>query len=222
MKRILFILCFLLLPLCSFAQDKMVYTTNDPAFDFIREYMPEYYYENHEVDGEPRVVSHNILDVDVRVMHNFKDEKTFTYLIIRGKEEHATLFTEEIPSLISYLERVLMLMKVKKIKDTNNYVYNSLTGLFFKAKRNKQSLGWPIFALELQFPQIEKVNFTNVVEDIIFTNEKEIQQFIFKLKSAEQYFPPKESDFRLGKEDEQNDNWKMKEVQEPGRKLKTT
>lgn len=213
MRKILFLLLLYTLPVCSFAQDKMVYTTNDPAFDYIREYMPEYYYENHELDSEARNVSHDKLDVDVRVMHNFKDEKTFTYLIIRGKVEHATLFTEEIPSLISYLDRVMMLMKVKKIKDTNNYVYNSLTGLFFKAKRKEQPLNWPYFALELRFPKIEELKFTN---------EKEIQQLIDKLKAAEQYFPPKESDFRWGKEHEQNDSWEMKEVQEPNRELKTT
>ncbi len=213
MRKILFLLLLYTLPVCSFAQDKMVYTTNDPAFDYIREYMPEYYYENHELDSEARIVSHDKLDVDVRVMHNFKDEKTFTYLIIRGKVEHATLFTEEIPSLISYLDRVMMLMKVKKIKDTNNYVYNSLTGLFFKAKRKEQTLNWPYFALELRFPKFEELKFTN---------EKEIQQLINKLKSAEQYFPPKETDFRLGKENEQKDSWKMKEVQEPNRELKTT
>ena len=140
MRKILFLLLLYTLPVCSFAQDKMVYTTNDPAFDYIREYMPEYYYENHELDSEARNVSHDKLDVDVRVMHNFKDEKTFTYLIIRGKVEHATLFTEEIPSLISYLDRVMMLMKVKKIKDTNNYVYNSLSDCFSKQKEKNNHL----------------------------------------------------------------------------------
>ncbi len=213
MRKILFLLLLYTLPVYSFAQDKMVYTTNDPAFDYIREYMPQYYYENHELEDESQVIAYDKLDIDVRVMHNFKDEKTFTYLIIRGIDEHVTLFTEEIPSLISYLERVMMLMKVKKIKDTNNYVYNSLTGLFFKAKRKKQQLGWQFFSLELQFPQGEKITFSN---------EEEIQQFINKLKSAEQYFPPKETDFRLGKENEQKDSWKMKEVQEPNRELKTT
>ena len=213
MRKILLLLLLYTLPVCSFAQDKMVYTTNDPAFDFIQEYMPQYYYENHELEDESRVIAYDKLDIDVRVMHNFKDEKTFTYLIIRGKEEHATLFTEEIPSLISYLERVMMLMKVKKIKDTNNYVYNSLTGLFFKAKRKEQPLNWPYFALELRFPKIEELKFTN---------ETEIQQLINKLKAAEQFFPPKESDFRFGKENEQNNSWEMKEVQEPNRELKTT
>ena len=83
MRKILFLLLLYTLPVCSFAQDKMVYTTNDPAFDFIQEYMPEYYYENHELEDVSRVISYNKLDIDVRVMHNFKDEKTFTMSMSR-------------------------------------------------------------------------------------------------------------------------------------------
>lgn len=213
----LFILCLSLFSLCAFAQDKRVYTTHDPTFDYIEKYMPEYYYENFKLESDHKNISYDRLKVDVRVLHNFKDEKTFTYLIIRNgkKGEYTTLFTDEIPSLISYLERIICLMKKgkkEKSKDSNFYIYNSLTGLFFKAERKQTSFGWPFFDLDLYFPKIEKVEFSG---------EDEIEHFIYKLKSAEQYFPPKETDFLID-EDERGNKWEMKELQEPEQELKTT
>lgn len=214
-KILLFIIAFPLLSLSMAAQDKRVYTTHDPAFDYISEYMPEYYYENYEMDREPQNFAYPRLSVYVRVLRNFQDDKTFTYLLVCHGEDHATLFTEEIPSLISYLERVIHLMRLEKKekkKDINHYIYNSLTGLFFKSERKQSSAGWPIFDLELWFPKFEKVKFSK---------EDEIKHLIYKLKSAEQYFPPKETDFRINEDTEQNDKWEMKEIQEPIQELKT-
>jgi len=213
MKTVLLIFCLLIFSLSATAQDKRVYTTHDPAFDYISEYMPEYYYENFEMEKDPRNMANSKMSVDVRVLRNFKDDKTFTYLIVGRGDVHATLFLEEIPSLISYLERVIGLMKMGKKerkRDANHYIYNSLTGLFFKAERKQSSTGWLFFDLELWFPKLEKV---------IFSKDDEIKHLIYKLKSAEQYFPPKETDFRFNEGTEQKDKWEMRELQEP--ELKT-
>ena len=113
-KTVLLIFCLLIFSLSATVQDKRVYTTHDPAFDYISEYMPEYYYENFEMEKEPRNMANSKMSVDVRVLRNFKDDKTFTYLIVGRGDVHATLFLEEIPSLISYLERVIGLMKMGK------------------------------------------------------------------------------------------------------------
>ena len=136
MRKLLLLFSLSVIALQSFAQDKTLSlpTSMDPSYLYIQKYMPEYYYEGYVVDGE-RSISAPKLTVKVRVLRNYVDEKTFSYLVLRnGPEgEYVTLFPDEIDSLVKYLERVLEQMNIKP-ENNNYYVYNSQMGLFFKTE----------------------------------------------------------------------------------------
>lgn len=188
----------------GFAQDKFIRYHEDPSYEYIRQYMPEYYYEGFAVDEDPKLRQFggaNYIDVKVRVLHNYIDEKTFSYLILICGGEWRTLFRGEIDPLISYLNRVLDLLD-KKPNDHNYYVFNSLSGIFFKTKwtraaTNPYSSNQPYYTLDISFPG--GGSFT-------FTNKTQIQNFIYKLNAAKQYLPDERTDYLYNKE---RDNIKL-------------
>ena len=210
MKRALLIISFAIISLSSWAQDKICYIPKDldPSFLYIQKYMPEYYYEGQVVDGNPKLfATSERLTVKVRVMHNYVDDKTCSYLILKEPKvgEFQTLFPDEIDSMISYLERVIKVME-QRPKNNNYYVYNSRTGIFFKTEWVQSSPAFgPYYNLLVLFPKGSQVKFLN---------KKEISNFIYQLKAAKELLPPAETDFLYDIKKELKDNLEVRDVDE--------
>ena len=217
MKQPLLIICFIIISLSSLAQDKICSIPKelDPSFLYIQKYMPEYYYESHVMKSDPKLYSAvDRPSVKVRVMRNYVDDKTFTYLILRDGTDgdYVTLFTDEIPSLISYLERIISIMN-KKPEAENYYVYNSRSGLLIKTQWSQSpssSAPAPLFQsayyyLFIYFPNGDVVKLFS---------EKDISNLIYRLEAAKQFFPPAETDFLYDVKKELKDNLEVKDVDE--------
>ena len=213
MKRALLIILFTIISLSSWAQDKICYIPKDldPSFLYIQKYMPEYYYEGQVVKSNPKFI--NTLEriaVKVRVMHNYVDDKTCCYVILKdiGSDVYITLFPGEIDSLIAYLERVMIIMD-KRPENHNYYVYNSQSGLLFKTQwlqsAQSRTVLPPYYELVVLFPQGSRAKFTS---------KKEISNFIYRLNSAKDLFPPAETDFLYDIKKELKDNLEVKDVDE--------
>ena len=170
--------------------------------------MPEYYYEGQVVDGNPKLfATSERLTVKVRIMHNYVDDKTCSYLILKDPKvgEFQTLFPDEIDSMIPYLERVIKVME-QRPKNNNYYVYNSRTGIFFKTEWSYSSSAFgPNYHLLVLFPKGSQVTFFN---------KNEISNFIYQLKAAKELFPPAETDFLYDVKKELKDNLEVKDVDE--------
>ena len=167
MRRILLSTTLSLLAITVSAQDKYVKIpiSQDPSYEYIRTYMPEYYYEGHLIDDDPNLnINFDRLSVRVRILRNHIDDKTFSYYLLRIENEWDTIFIYEIDSLIAYLERVLILMETKP-NDNNYYIYNSQRGFFFKTQWTDSATNPngkpPYYMLELTFPDGATIEFTH-------------------------------------------------------------
>lgn len=208
MKRIVTLIVLLYGFLAANAQDKFIRYREDPSYLYIKRYMPEYYYEGFLVEGNPKMNASfgaNSVSVRVRVLRNHKDNKTFTYLLLRCGNEYETLFVQEVDPLISYLERIILLFD-QKPEDHNYYVFNSYKGIYFNTKWTETATSIiprpPYYELNVFFPKGETFKFTS---------KKQIQNLIFKLDAAKQYFPPSETDFLRG-EDIPEFEWEIEDV----------
>ena len=124
MKR--FFTCFLLSVAClnTYGQGHTVFSSEDPAFDFINTYLPEYYYEEYS-QGK-----YDDIEIAVRTLFNYQDEKTFTYYTLSTKGDWACIDIEEIDSIINYLKRVSD--KASAPSKNATMVYNSRRGFMFE------------------------------------------------------------------------------------------
>ena len=212
-KLLLSILWAILFVSPSIAQDKYIRYRDDPSYEYIKQYMPEYYYEGYVIEGNPKmdaVPGANNIRVRVRVLRNHTDDKTFSYLLLLCGDEWQTLFPNEIDPLISFLNRVLDLLE-KKPNDHNYYMFNSISGILFKTEWTKTAYSTyismsnpPYYSLNIFFPEGE--SFT-------FTNKKQILNFIYKLNAAKQYLPDKETDF-INKRKQDDIEWELGEAKE--------
>ncbi len=209
MKRTIVICISLaLFAINSFAQDKYCRIPNsaDPSFEYIRQYMPEYYYEGFLIDDDPSLfANHGPLSVKVRVYRNYVDETTFSFFVLQGVECWETLFVYEVDSLIVYLERVLDLMDVRP-DDHNYYVYNSQRGIFLKTQwSNAGGLLSPYYELKISFPNGETIRYSN---------KKQVKNLIYRLKTGMTKLPPKETDFLYNRIVKPEKDWEIKDVDE--------
>lgn len=193
-------------------QDKIVYIPKelDPSFLYISKYSPEYYYECHEIEGKYRQ-SRSLLDIEVRTLHNFSDDKTFTYINLTKPAtkdtpaESATLYTYEVESLLTYLRRVADIMSVGA-KDHKSYCYNSASGLFFKLspEQSKSAIFLlPTYSLKIFLPK---------GAHLIIKDKTPVEQFIQMFTETKSYISDDESNFLKREEAEPKDDWEMKEV----------
>lgn len=126
MKRFFSILLLSIVCLNSYAQGHTVYSSEDPAFDFINAYLPEYYYEEYSVGR------YDEIEVVVRTLFNYQDDKTFTYYALSRLGEWACIDIDEIDSIITYLRRVSD--KASAPSKNATMVYNSRRGFKFETK----------------------------------------------------------------------------------------
>ncbi len=211
MKKVFIITLFVIVSQTLGAQDKIcsIPRSQDPCFLYIQQYMPEYYYDDQVIAGDPsQKFTISRISVKVRVMKNHADNKTFTYLILRkgSHGEYITLYTDEVDPLISYLKRVEVLMKEIR-EDDDYYVFNSRCGLFLKAEKNpfaNNSAYPPYYHLSIFFPEGDRLKITN---------KNEISDIIYKLVAAKDCFPPKDCDF-LYNDEGLDDKWETREMQD--------
>lgn len=211
MRRIFILMVLLLVSWKGFSQDKYIRYSEDPSYMYIKQYMPEYYYEGYLVSEDPKLkltssAGSKFVSVKVRVLRNYKDDKTFSYLLLRCGDEYETLFVHEIDPLISFLERVILLID-KKPDDHNYYVFNSFKGIYFKTEWTDRAGSLlanypPYYELNMYFPKGESFKFVN---------KKQIQNLIFKLNAAKQYLPSAKTDFLRG-EDMLEFKWEVEDV----------
>ena len=121
MKRLLLVLSFSLASLVVFGQGHTIFSNEDPAFSFIQEYLPEYYYEENVAGGDKKSV-----EFSVRTLYNYEDEKTFSYFILVHDADWGCIDIDEIDSIITYLERVSD--KSSFPSKTATLVYNTRRG----------------------------------------------------------------------------------------------
>ena len=99
-KRLFSLATFLLISFATFGQGHTIFSNEDPAFSFIQEYLPEYYYEENVAGGDKKSV-----EFSVRTLYNYEDEKTFSYFILVHDTDWGCIDIDEIDSIITYLER---------------------------------------------------------------------------------------------------------------------
>lgn len=126
MKRLLLVLSFSLASLVVFGQGHTIFSDEDPAFNFIQEYLPEYYYEENVAGGDKKS-----LEFSVRTLYNYEDEKTFSYFILVHNADWGCIDIDEIDSIITYLERVSD--KSSFPSKTATLVYNTRRGFKFES-----------------------------------------------------------------------------------------
>ena len=125
MKRIVFLAAFLLISFSLLGQGYTVYSDENPAYDYIQTYMPEYYYEEDVLGGSKITV-----EFSVRTLYNYRDEKTFSYFILNSGDVWGCLDVDEVDSLIAYLERSSD--KASFPSKTATTVYNTRRGFKFE------------------------------------------------------------------------------------------
>lgn len=138
MKRLVLLFVLSIIPLSVNGQGHAIFSDEDPAFDYIQTYLPEYYYEEDFAGG-----TRNAVEFYVRTLHNYLDDKTFSYFILVHDSEWGCLDVDEIDSIITYLERVYDRSSFPS--KTATVVYNTRRGFKFEAQQ-----GRPIF---LYFPK---------------------------------------------------------------------
>lgn len=126
MKRLIFLITLSLVSYTLLGQGHTVFSDEDPAFNYIQTYLPEYYYEEDNVGGQA-----STLGFTVRTLYNYVDEKTFSYFILRHDMEWGCLEVDEIDSIINYLERAAD--KSSFPSKTATLVYNTRRGFMFEA-----------------------------------------------------------------------------------------
>lgn len=182
MKRFLS-LVLLFVTVLLYSQEKSVYLPQsfDPSFRYIEKYMPEYYYERHVLN--PGMVTYS---VELRIMKNHVDDKTFPYLVFHGSSS-ATLYVGEIESLVRYLERVERLMHEPKWPKVECvYNYNSISGLLFKTSLVRSKIVYCLYSLYVIFPDNSHISFSKA---------KEVSQLILFIKKAYSLLPEPETLF---------------------------
>ena len=125
-NRLISLFAFLLISFAAFGQGHTVFSNEDPAFYFIQEYLPEYYYEENVAGGDKKSV-----EFSVRTLYNYEDEKTFSYFILVHDAEWGCIDIDEIDSIITYLERVSD--KSSFPSKTATLVYNTRRGFKFES-----------------------------------------------------------------------------------------
>lgn len=125
MNRSFLLVVFAFISLSLFGQGHTVYSDEDPAFDYIQTYLPEYYYEEDVIGG-----SRISVEFSVRTLYNYRDDKTFSYLILTHEDEWGCLDVDEIDSLIAYLERSSD--RASFPSKTATAVYNTRRGFKFE------------------------------------------------------------------------------------------
>jgi hypothetical protein len=125
-KRLILLLSLFLLPITFWGQGHTFFSDEDPAFNYIQTYLPEYYYEEDIVGG-----SAGSLEFTVRTLYNYVDDKTFSYYILKHGTEWGCLEIDEIDSIITYLERVSDRSSFPS--KTATLVYNTRRGFMFEA-----------------------------------------------------------------------------------------
>ena len=124
MKRFFTFLLLSIVCLYSYGQGHTIFSSEDPAFDFINTYLPEYYYEEYSQGKSDDI------EVIVRTLFNYQDDKTFTYYTLSTRGEWACIDIEEIDSIIAYLKRVSD--KASAPSKNATMVYNSRRGFMFE------------------------------------------------------------------------------------------
>ena len=140
-KQIFSLATLLLISLAAFGQGHTIFSDNDPAFTFIQEYLPEYYYEENVAGGDKKSV-----EFSVRTLYNNEDEKTFYYFILVHDADWGCIGIDEIDSIITYLERVSD--KSSFPSKTATLVYNTRRGFKFES-----NLLYSNPTIKLSFPQ---------------------------------------------------------------------
>lgn len=128
-KRIFTLAALQLVSFTVFGQGHTVFSDEDPAFNYIQTYLPEYYYEEDNVGGQAVT-----LEFTVRTLYNYVDEKTFSYFILRHDTDWGCLEVDEIDSIINYLERASD--KSSFPSKTATLVYNTRRGFMFEATQS--------------------------------------------------------------------------------------
>lgn len=141
MKRLLLVLSLSLASFVVFGQGHTIFSNEDPAFIFIQEYLPEYYYEENVAGGDKKSV-----EFSVRTLYNYEDEKTFSYFILVHDADWGCIDIDEIDSIITYLERVSD--KSSFPSKTATLVYNTRRGFKFES-----NLLYSNPTIKLSFPQ---------------------------------------------------------------------
>lgn len=129
MKRLILLAALSLISLATWGQGHTIFSDEDPAFNYIQTYLPEYYYEEDIVHG-----SSGTLEFTVRTLYNYEDDRSFSYFILRSGTEWGCLEIDEIDSIITYLERVSD--KSSYPSKTATLVYNTRRGFMFEATQN--------------------------------------------------------------------------------------
>ncbi len=208
MKKTFLFLFSVLLVLNSFAQDKYLKIPGvvDPSYQYIKQYGPEYYYEEFEPKSDRKsFASKEVVEVKVRVLRNYTDNVTFSFFILQSDHDWETLYVDEIDSLIAYLERIQGIVNSKKKPEDINYIYNSKTGIFFKMKWINLSTPRPLWSINISFPDGIKV---------IIDGKRQLEDFISKLRNGKNYLPAEESDFIFKNDPSLDKEWEMKDVPE--------
>lgn len=125
MKRLILLVVLSLSAISLFGQGHTLFSDEDPAFDYIQAYLPEYYYEDNTAGGTLAT-----LDVSVRTLYNYLDDKTFSYFILAHDQVWGCIDIDEIDSIIAYLERSSD--KASFPSKTATAVYNTRRGFKFE------------------------------------------------------------------------------------------
>ena len=130
MNRLVVLLVLSFVPFAVYGQGHAIFSDEDPAFEFIQTYLPEYYFEEDYAGG-----SRNAVEFYVRTLYNYEDDKTFSYFILIHDSEWGCLDVDEIDSIITYLERVAD--KSSFPSKTATVVYNTRRGFKFEAQQGR-------------------------------------------------------------------------------------
>ena len=131
MKRLILLAALSLISLTTWGQGHTIFSDEDPAFNYIQTYLPEYYYEEDIVHGNS-----GTLEFTVRTLYNYEDDRSFSYFILRSGTEWGCLEIDEIDSIISYLVRVSD--KSSYPSKTATLVYNTRRGFMFEATQTAE------------------------------------------------------------------------------------
>lgn len=125
-----FALFLILSTICftSYGQGHTIYSDDDPAFGFIQTYMPEYYFEEYS-NGK-----HEDIEVIVRTLFNYEDDRTFTYYALSTQGVWDCIEIDEIDSIVNYLKRVSDRSSAPSANAT--MVYNTRRGFKFEAEKS--------------------------------------------------------------------------------------
>lgn len=122
---------------------------DDPAFDYIRCYGPDYYIMEESVGGKFDI------NIDIRTLYNYRDAETYSQIILSTKRGEV----RELGNLrsddyfiwewigVDELEQIINFLTVasndKKPDKRMTRVYNSRSGILFLAKGNEIDFRFP-------------------------------------------------------------------------------